>query len=187
MNEQRAWPMTTLALAALLLLTRSHHVGDITHLPDASWAVFFVAGFYRGTRGLFVGLLALAATTDLAAVTWFGVSDFCVSPAYAFLVPAYGALFLAGRWYASRHRLAWQAALPFIVSGAAGALVCELFASGGFYFFSGRFAEPDLTGFAERLALYLPGSLESFALWLGVAAVVHVALTLATARMVRAR
>jgi hypothetical protein len=33
-----------LLLAALMLATRSHHFASPLHLPDASWAVFFLAG-----------------------------------------------------------------------------------------------------------------------------------------------
>jgi hypothetical protein len=34
-------------LIAVMILTRFHHFGDVLHLPDASLAVFFFAGFYR--------------------------------------------------------------------------------------------------------------------------------------------
>ncbi|MBS1214128.1 MAG: uncharacterized protein H6R26_2745, partial [Proteobacteria bacterium] len=34
-----------LALFALMAATRSHHFASVTHLPDASWAVLFLAGF----------------------------------------------------------------------------------------------------------------------------------------------
>jgi len=39
-----------IALIALMALTRFHHFGDVLHLPDASLAVFFFAGFYRKKR-----------------------------------------------------------------------------------------------------------------------------------------
>jgi hypothetical protein len=39
----RALPVGLL-LAALIAATRSHHFASALHLPDASWAVFFLAG-----------------------------------------------------------------------------------------------------------------------------------------------
>jgi hypothetical protein len=54
--------------------------------------------------------------------------------------------------------------------------VAQLLTSGGFYVFSGRFAEPTLAGFVARVVQYFPPMLGTFALYLGVAAVVHLAL-----------
>lgn len=164
-------------LAASMVATRSHHVADLVHLPDASWAVFFLAGFTLGTGWSFAALLALAALVDFVAITWGGVSSFCVSPAYAFLLPAYGALFAAGRWYASRHRFEWRALPAFLTSAFVSTLICELLSSGGFYLFSGRFATVSVAEFGERFMRYFPGSLESVAFYLGVVALAHVALT----------
>ncbi len=174
-----------LALAALMAATRGHHFATLEHLPGASWAVFFLAGVYLRPVWVFPALLAEAAFLDFAAVTWGGVSSFCISPAYAFLLPAYGSLWLAGRWYAARHRFAWTTLLPLGLSVLAGAVVCELLSSGGFYFFSGRFVDPTLAEFYVRLAKYFPPYLESLAFYVGLAAVVHAVVTLA--RPARAR
>jgi hypothetical protein len=165
-----------LALAVLMAVTRSHHFATTTHLPDASWAVFFLAGFYLRPLWVFPALLALAGASDYVAVTWFAVSDFCVSLAYAFLVPAYGTLWLAGRWYARRHRFALASLMPLAGSVLAGAFLGEIFSSGGFYFFSGRFAETDLVTFAQRLAQYFPPSLTAMGFYVAVATIVHAAL-----------
>ncbi|WP_372695558.1 hypothetical protein [Immundisolibacter sp.] len=161
-----------LLLAALMLATRSHHFASPLHLPDASWAVFFLAGaLLPGWRPL-AGLLGLAAVIDYVAIAFGGVSAFCVSPAYAALVPAYGALYAAGRWYARRHRPAASSLLPFAGAALTGTAVCELLSSGAFYVFSGRFAEPTLAQFGERLLRYFPLALEGMALYLGAALVV---------------
>ena len=61
-------------------------------------------------------------------------------------------------------------------------MVAELLTSGGFYFFSGRFAEPTLAGFVPRFEQYFPRMLGTFALYLGAAATVHVALAAAFRR-----
>jgi hypothetical protein len=121
-------------------------------------------------------LMLGAALVDYVAITWGGVSGFCVSPAYWLLVPAYGALFLAGRVYARHHRLSWSA-LPWLLGCAlAGAVLAELFSSGGFYFFSEKFADPSLGEFIRRLAKYFPHMLSTMVTYLGLAAVIHVAV-----------
>jgi hypothetical protein len=176
-----------LALAALMAATRSHHFATALHLPDASWAVFFLAGFYLRPVWTLPALTALAGVSDYVAIAWFGVSDFCVTLAYGFLLPAYGALWLAGRWYAGRHRFALATLVPLAASVVMGAAVCEIISSGGFYFFSGRFAETSLVEFGVRLAKYFPPSLESLVFWMGITTVVHIVFTLAGSNFIRTR
>lgn len=171
-----------LLLAALTAATRSHHFASALHLPDASWAVFFLAGaLLPGWRPL-AGLLALAAAVDYAAITFGGVSAFCVSPAYIALAPAYGALYAAGRWYAHHHQAALRGLLPFTAAALVGTTLCELLSSGAFYFFSGRFAAPTLAEFGARLTRYFPYALEGMALYLGTAVIVYAAFTALTGR-----
>ena len=163
------------ALALLMALTRSHHWATLHALPDASWAVFFLAGVYLRAFWVAPVLMLGAVLVDYVAITWGGVDGFCVSPAYLLLIPAYGALFLAGRVYARHHRLSWSA-LPWLMGCAlAGAMLAELFSSGGFYFLSGQFAEPGLAEFIPRLVKYFPLNLSTMAAFLGLAAVIHVA------------
>ena len=171
-----------LALAALMLLTRSHHFASAVHLPDASWAAFFLAGaLLPGWRPL-AALLGLAGAVDYVAITFGGVSAFCVSPAYVALIPAYGALYAAGRWYARGHQ-ATPTSLPrFVGAALAGTAVCELLSSGAFFFFSGRFAEPTLAEFGARLARYFPLALEGMALYLTAAVIVYAAFAALASR-----
>jgi hypothetical protein len=85
-----------IVLALLMAATCGYHFVTIEHLPSASWAAFFIAGMYLGSRLVFPALLAEAALLDFAAITWGGVSNFCVTPAYGFLLPAYSTLWVAG-------------------------------------------------------------------------------------------
>jgi len=163
-------------LALLVAATHGHHFASALHLPPATWAVFFLAGFYVRRAWVFAALLAEVVILDYVAVTAGGVSAFCVSPAYGFLLPTYGALWLAGHWYATRYRFAWNT-LPTLVASLFGSVaLAEVFSSGGFYFFSGRFADTSLAEFGGRLLAYFPYSLQSFAFWIGIAIAVHVAL-----------
>lgn len=168
-----------LALAALLALTHGQHFATLHNLPSASWAVFFLAGVYLRPAWALAALLALTWLLDYAAFTWGGASGFCLTPAYVFLLPAYTSLWLAGRWYAARHRFGWTTFVPLTAAVVAGAAVCELFSSGGFYFFSGRFDEPTFAEFGVRLATYFPPYLGSTAFYVGIAAAVHALLVLA--------
>ncbi|ALP52895.1 cobalamin ABC transporter [Candidatus Tenderia electrophaga] len=165
-----------LGLVLLLIMTRGHHVASVAALPSASWAIFFLAGVYLSSRWAFPALLAGAGLLDFAAVTWGGVSSFCISPAYGFLLPAYGALWLAGRWYARCYSFQWRTLMPLGVSLLGGATLCELLSSGGFYFLSGRFAEPTLAEFGGRLLQYFPGMLTNLLVYVGGAALIHLAV-----------
>lgn len=166
-----------LLLAVFMILTRSHHFATLHNLADASWAIFFLAGVYLRSAWPLLAFFALSWGLDVAATTWGGVSDFCMTPAYIFLLPAYASLWLAGRWYAQRHQFAWHTLLPLSASIAVGLTLCELFSSGGFYFFSGRIAETSVAEFGEQLLKYFPLYIETFVFYLGVAAAVHTLLT----------
>lgn len=162
-----------IVLAALILITRGDHFASLNNLPSASLAVFFLAGLYLRPKWVFGALLALCVAIDYFAITFNGVSSFCVTPSYGFLLPAYGVLWLAGRWFNSKYSFSSKAILPLVGSVAISATISELFSSGGFYFFGGRYADPTLAVFGERLIKYFPQQLEGIGFWLGVAFIVH--------------
>lgn len=175
-------------LALLLIATRGQHFATLHSLPGASWAVFFLAGVYLRPMWILPALLAFVWGLDFAPYLLSGASlaeivnggqAFCLTPAYVFLLPAYAALWFAGRWYARQYRFEWRTLLPLGAATFGGAAVCELFSSGGFYFFSGRFAEPTVAEFAGRLMTYFPGELQSLVFYVGIAAVVHALFGLA--------
>lgn len=168
-----------IVLAGLVIATRGQHFASINALPSASLAVFFLAGLYLRPTWIFPALLALCAGLDFSAITYGGVSSFCVTPAYGFLLPAYGVMWLAGRWFAKRISFSFNALLPLVGSVAIAATVSEIFSSAGFYFFGGRYPNPTLAEFLPRLEKYFPHQLENIGFWLGVALIVHVAFALA--------
>ena len=167
-----------LALVLLMIITRGHHFASLQNLPGASWAIFFLAGAYLRSAWPLLGFFALSWWLDFAAYTWGGTSGFCLTPAYIFLLPAYSALWFAGRWYANQHQFAWRTFMPLSLSILVGLSLCELFSSGGFYFFSGRFEETTLDEFGSRLVKFFPMYIESFVFYIGIAAVVHAAFAL---------
>jgi len=161
------------ALAAIMLITRSHSLSQLVHLPDTSLASFFVAGFYIRSRLAMPALFGLGFAIDVVVIKGMGGSDFCFTPAYAMLLPAYGLMWVAGRFAATRLG-ATLTMLPMIaVVFYLAVLGAEILSSGGFYFLSGRFANPSLAGFTPRLARYFPMTLVSALTWGGVAALCH--------------
>lgn len=175
MQSQQSWHtrMIALALAALMVATRTDHFGTPWQLPDASLAVFFLAGFYLASVWSLAGFLALAGFVDYAVIAFGGVSAFCVSPAYLFLIPAFGLVWLAGRGLRARSRAAGWTPIVGVASVVFAAFAYELVASGSFYFLSNRFAETSVMEFGARLIQYFPYTLAVASGYLALAAVIH--------------
>src|SRR5215469_3010628 len=93
------------ALALVMAATRVHLSLFHHDIWDASWGVFFLAGFWlRGNgRWAFPLLMAEAVLVDYIVISRMGINfwtHYCVSLGYWFLVPAYGALWVGGSWLA---------------------------------------------------------------------------------------
>jgi len=184
LSTKNQWLVGGILLLAMLI-TRAH-VTD--HLLDASWAVFFLAGFYLRNVLAFGVFMAVAVAIDYVAITKFGVSDFCVSQAYVALVPAYGALFVAGRWFSS----AWQGETlatlgKLVLAVVVGFAVSEVISSGSFYAFSGKFAEFSAVELGGRLVKYAPHGLYVTGLYVTVGTFVHVAVSMVNRSLVHGK
>ncbi len=160
-------------LTAIMLITRSHHLASIHHLPDASWAIFFLAGFYFKDSLVLFSMCAIAILVDYVAITWGGVSSFCISSAYLLLLPTYALLWASGRGYAYLHKDSWSTLPLLAVIVIIATLGAELVSSASFYFLSGRFTTPNWVNFQPRLLEYFPYSLSNMALYISTAAMVH--------------
>ncbi len=159
----------SLALFALLVLlmasTRSHHFDSVTHLPDASLAVFLLAGIFLPLLA-FPALLVVAGLADYVAFNFAGVSDWCFSPAYWFLIPTYAVLFYAGRFYAAKHSSTWRGLglftlIAFIATSAAFAI-----SNLTFFAFSGRYTDVGMVKYLSDIAQYYLPYLSSAAMYL---------------------
>jgi hypothetical protein len=137
-------------LAFLMASTRTHHFDSMTHLPDASLAVFLLAGFLLPTAA-FPLLLLVAGGTDYFAVNYAGVSDWCISPAYGFLIPTYAALWMAGRHYATKHQDSLQSLGLFSGIAFAAVSVAFLISNYSFYLFSGRYEEMGIAQYSASI------------------------------------
>jgi hypothetical protein len=177
-------------LALAMLATRMNHFGAI---PDASWAVFFAAGFYlRGSvRWAFPALMALAVAIDAYVILGAGLDfwdHYCVSAGYWFLVPAYGAMWFGGHVLNQAYRGLQPRALGWLaVTAFAAASTCFLVSNGSFYWLSDSVAHATLAGWAENLAdWYLP-YLRTTGMYVAGAAVLHVVVTLLAPHLATAR
>lgn len=174
-----------LLLFLVMVATRSHHFIDTIHLPDASYTIFFLVGFYLRAHWVFVVYFALAVIVDYIAIAWAGVSGFCITSAYIALLPAYAVLWFAGRWCRDvcirvTYHHAFSALLRLFLVASAAALIAELIASGSFYFFGGRFVTPTLAGFMLRLLIYFPRTWIAMMLYISITTLLHGSVWLRT-------
>lgn len=179
-NAQRAFVLSLLVL--LMAGTRINHFAPI---PDASWAVFFIGGFYlrSWTRWAFPLLMALAVVVDWAVISSQGMSfwqHYCVSAAYWMLIPAYFAMWAGGMLLRRYYKAASWQSLGMLAATLIGSVaLCHLIAQGSFYWISASVAEPTFAGWAKNYADWLLPYLRTAALYTGAAAVVQVVVEVA--------
>ena len=143
-----------IALAAVMLTTRLHH-SDV--LPDASWAVLFLGGFYLRSSLAFSALMVEAVAIDYVATQNLVFSSYCLSPAYVMLLPAYAALWFGG---ACAQRL-WRDARPIGIFTLSSILLvsislCFLITNGSFYWLSGRVPSPNVADWFVNFRRWYP-------------------------------
>jgi len=161
LNQTLAVKPGAVALMALMAATRFHHFGTPFALPDASLAIFFLAGLWLGGRYLFATLLLEAGLIDYLAITKLGVSDFCVSKAYVFLIGSYGAMWLGGKWCRKFQVLSLAGVAQQFAATVIATSIAFLFSNGSFYWLSGRYPNGSLAQYLERFAMYYPPYLTS--------------------------
>lgn len=172
------------ALALVMAATRVH-ISILHHdVWDASWGVFFLAGFWlRGSaRWAFPLLMAGAVLADYVVITGQGINfweHYCVSAAYWFLVPSYFSLWMGGSWLAARKpslnlRGLGLAAGALLVSWAA----CYVVSNGSYYWLSATVPQPrSFAAWFANLGDWYLFFLETTALWVGLGLVVHALVT----------
>ena len=161
-------------LALLMLATRNNHFASLHALPGASWAVFFIAGFYLQPKWVLAALMAMAGAVDLQVYLSGAGSEFCFTRSYVFLLPAYAAMWFGGRWYRAHHQLAMSNLPTLALSVFASSAVCELLSGGSFYFLSAQIENPSLMGyFMDNFLVYFPDYLSSVVFYVVAALLVH--------------
>jgi hypothetical protein len=173
------------ALAALMAATRYNHFGSSVALPDASLAVFFLGGLYlsrfaRMSVAAFSVLIIEAGLVDCYATSVQGVSNWCMTPAYWFLIPTYGSLWLVGRWFARRHMTmdyTFEGKKLFVLILAAWVAnsFAFVFSNATFYLFSERFNEMSAAEYASRVSQYYGSYVSVALLYIACAVALHIA------------
>ena len=169
------------ALAVLMAATRYNHFGTATALADASLAVFFLAGLFlarspRLALAAFTLLLVEAAVTDYYVTRYQGVSDWCMTPAYWFLIPTYASLWLGGRWFGLREAKRWTDLGLLAAAAWLSSTVAFVISNVSFYLFSGRYAAVSAAEYAASLPQYYLPYLMGCVTYVAVAASVYIAL-----------
>ncbi|MBB5209461.1 hypothetical protein [Chiayiivirga flava] len=170
------------AVALVLAVTRLNVIETTFHfssIPDASWAMFFVGGFYlRGaSRWAFPLLMALAVIVDYIVISNAGLdfwTHYCVTPAYWFLAPSYFAL-----WYGGMLLRRHQNGLTLRTLGLLAATllvafsVCFVVSNGSFYWLSDVVSTATFAGWMKNLGdWYLP-FLRVTVAYVAIVAVLH--------------
>lgn len=148
--------LSAIPLAALMALTRVHHFGDAFSLPDASLAVFFLAGMGISSFWFLGFLLLQAGVIDYVAITQFNVSDFCVSAAYVFLIPTYSVMWFAGRYCAKFKTMNAPELLASVGLAALATSAAFAISNGSFYLLSGRFSDLSWEQYFSGITQYYP-------------------------------
>jgi hypothetical protein len=157
-------------LSAALLATRFNHFGSPANPPDATLAVLFLAGWYADGWPALAILLAFAGLADALSIAG-GVSAWCVTPAYWFLIPAYTSLWVVGRWAGRSTGPLKRVALAMLAL-AVGVVVFFVISNASFYLLSGYFGSMTASAYARAVARYLPHYLETAALYVAIAALI---------------
>lgn len=156
LHNKTFWIMAALML--LMAATRFNHFGSAVAMPDASYAVFFLAGLYlgrvRGALALLALLMLEAALVDFYAINFREISGWCVTSAYAFLVFAYGALWFVGRWYAARHAVSGRGLLGLLMAAAVAGSAAFVIANVSFYLLAGYLEQMSVWQYIASVAQY---------------------------------
>lgn len=167
------------ALVLIMAVTRYNHFGSSISLPDASLAVFLLAGFLTARLTWlavlsFIVLILEAGGIDYYAINVAGVSDWCVTPAYWFLIPTYASMWIGGRWFAARQQYNFNGLALYSGVSLITTSIAFLISNASFYLFSGRYSEMSVAEFAERVTQYYSPYLAGSMTYLTLAAVIYI-------------
>jgi hypothetical protein len=170
-------------LALLMSATRFGHGSSLWPPPDASWAVFFIGGFYlaREWRWAFTALLVEAVVIDYAAIRYYGYSNYCETLAYWFNLPAYVVLWLGGAWLQQRYQRRPIDVVRLVASFTASLTICFLITQASFYWLTSGDEPRSLGGWWSNLTLWYGPFVGTSGVYVAVAAAVEIALSSRTA------
>ncbi|MBU1424513.1 MAG: hypothetical protein KKH12_12070 [Gammaproteobacteria bacterium] len=173
-------------LMVLMALTRYKHFGSSLALPDASYAVFFLGGLFlgrmRGGKAILALLLLEAVLVDYYAINFQGVSGWCVTSAYGFLLFAYAVLWSVGRWYAPRHDLTGRGLFGLFATSVVAGSMAFIIANVSFYLLAGYFGSMSVAEYASRVTQYFGSYVAVTVVYVGCAVIAQMAYAALTGK-----
>ena len=168
------------AIAFFMLLTRGSHVLTAVSLPDASLVLFLLGGMYLGTgvksrTAWFAGFFALATVIDFGAAAIDPAQGFCLTNGYWGLIPAYGLMWLGGRYLAKiTDAFATKNLIAYGLVSMITSFVAFVISTQTYYLFSGRFPAQGVIESLKHGWEYLPS-------WMGFSAMYFAIIWLSVA------
>lgn len=168
------------AIAFFMLLTRGSHSLTPFNLPDASIVLFLLGGLYLGSdfksrAAWFLAFFALATVTDFGAAAIDPAQGFCLTNGYWGLIPAYGVMWLGGRYLAKiTDAFATKNIIAFGLVSMITSFVAFVISTQNYYLFSGRFPAQGVIESLKHGWEYLPSwigfsSMYFAIIWISVA------------------
>ena len=163
------------AIAFFMLLTRGSHTLTPFSLPDASLALFLLGGIMLRRVGWFVAFFVLATLIDFGAAALDPVQGFCLTNGYWGLIPAYGVMWLGGRYLAKiANAFATRNLVAYSLVSAFTTFVAFVVSTQTYYLFSGRFPAQGVIESLKHGWEYLPS-------WMGFSAMYFAIIWLSVA------
>jgi hypothetical protein len=128
-------------------------------LPDASLAAFFMGGFGLARTRSFGWLLLAAFLADWVAFQTGSAPWSCVTPAYVFLVPAYGLVWGAGRLARSCGLPGYRWLAGAIFHAVLGVTAAFIVSNAAYFAFTAEAAATGGLAYAEAVIRYFPAYL----------------------------
>jgi hypothetical protein len=164
--------LLTIAMAA----TRVEHFGINRIAPDASTAIFFLAGLLIGNPLWLLAFLVEALALDATAIKVVGVSPACITFGYFMMIPAYAALWFAPRSLRADSHPNLFGFTKLALVCVAGLVAFFVLSNIGYYFGGGYSTSLGVAEYARRVVRYFPYYLETTLLYsmagVGIAAAV---------------
>lgn len=147
-----------LVLLTVLVITRSGHFGSAIKLPDASWAMLWLSGAL-GLRWYWPMILMVSAALVDYIVISHGVSSYCVTPAYPFLIPSYLSLWAMGKWAAGQTLFNSKSIVRITASIVNGVTAAFIITNVSFFALSGYFHSMPALQYMQAVLVYWPSYL----------------------------
>ena len=154
--EARNERIVILVLTILMAATRIEHFGMGQLAPDASVAIFFLAGLLIANPLWLAAFIVEAMLLDLTAIQVVGVESVCVTLGYGLMIPAFGSLWLAGRFARDSERLGAATVAKLVSACVVGIIGFFVFSNIGYYLGGGFDSSMGLAEYARRVMRYFP-------------------------------